>query len=107
MPPDDDRGMTPQAVLQALFTAIEAGRFERIPDIAAKYTRSVQKDLANAEGQTNATPLHEIVKPLSEALQYLRLVRAHQSTRFQKLASDTLYRSPGLVSKGRTLQVDA
>jgi hypothetical protein len=92
--------MTPESARQALFTAIEEGHLDRIPGLAAEYRRGVRRDLS--------TPaLADALRPLTDAIQYLRLIRAHESVQFQKLAVEALYRLPSPVAKGRTLDVDA
>jgi hypothetical protein len=71
------------ALREQLFQAIDEDQFERIPAIAAAY----RKDLL----ATGIDELEVALRPLNEALLYLRVVRAHQSLRFQKLSADALY----------------
>jgi hypothetical protein len=92
---------------QVLFSAIQEGRFESIPQWAADYKRDVQAYLLSAEDPKTLGSLHEWLKPLADAIQYLRVVRAQQSAQFQKLAVDSLYQSAGPVSKGGSLNLDA
>ncbi len=75
--------MNAETTRQKLFAAIREDRFERISQIAAEY-----RDRA---AEMQAEPLEDVLRPLNEALRYLRAVRAHQSARFQKLATDALY----------------
>lgn len=107
MSPGNRLGMMSQAARAALFAAIAEGRFDRISRLTAEYKQQVKDYLVSRNEQGSVEPLPDFVKPLSDALCYLRIVRAHQSARFQKLAVDTVYRSSVLANKGRTLDIGA
>jgi hypothetical protein len=107
MLPDDGPEVISEAGRQALFAAIAEGRFQCIADLAAEYKQQAARYLMSRDEESSVTSRHELAKPLTDALDYLRVVRAHQSSRFQKLAIDGIYRPAAASAKGRTLDVDA
>ena len=96
MSPADTGSLAPDAS-RALFLAIEQGRFEMVPKLAQEYMCAVK------QGQCSSAIIgtrqdHELaMKPLFDALRLLRILRAHQSARFQQLAAT----SPSLYTTAR------
>jgi hypothetical protein len=88
MLPVDTCSLAPDAV-RALFLAIEEGRFEMVPTLAKEYACRVKHALYSSA--ILIAPQHQelAMKPLCDALRLLRVVRAHQSARFQQLAANS------------------
>jgi hypothetical protein len=94
---------------RALLLAIDEGQFEKVPTLANEYTRAMADALHRSA--ISPTPDHRelAIKPLHDALRVLRVIRAHQSARFQKLAADWTcpYAVPRNQHHSRNLDVRA
>lgn len=90
-----------------LFRAIEEGRFERVNSIASEYSRGVRLGVANWSADDIDRLKSALKAPLTDALAYARIVRAHQAFSFRRYAVKNLYNSEPAVTKRRGLQVSA
>lgn len=104
-----DSGSLARDASRELFLAIEQGRFEMVPKLAQEYTRSVSEALRSSAMLATPHDQELATKPLCDALRLLRIVRAHQSTRFQQLAasSTSLYTRAREQHHRRKLNVHA
>lgn len=107
MPPADSSDTTIPNARQLLFTAIEEGRFESIPQLAADYKQKVQVHLSKSQNATALLSLQALLTPLTDAIQLLQIVRAHQSAQFQKLAVRSLYPASVPLTPRGSLRLDA
>ena len=95
-----------EEVQRSLFLAISEGRFDAIPEIAAAYRNELQAMLSGPNRNRSAN-LEHALEPLQVALKYLRIVRAHQATEFQRLATGFFYCGEASNDRIRTLDVRA
>ena len=84
--------MTAESAREQLFRAIGEGRFARVTAIAAEYRECVVRSIRSVDRPCSKEQLEQALRPLEDSLRYLRIVRAQQSVRFQKLSTDALYR---------------
>lgn len=107
MSPADLPTATIQNARRLLFAAIEQGRFDSIPQLAAEYKREVYVYLAKSENTTTTFSLQVLLKPLADAIQLLQIIRAHQSAQFRRLALDSLYLAAAPLAQRGRLKLDA
>ena len=91
---------------EKLFAAIEEGRFDAVPSLAAECREHLLAQLAPADPQSRVRLFTEGIQPFEEALHLLRIVRAHCSTQYQQLALQPPYCSPLQLRRGQSLNLD-
>ena len=99
--------MTPEALRKELFSALEQERLDDVQRLAADYTATVKRSLAASKTRELPSNLAEVLRPLQEALRFLRISRAHKAERFKRLAVHNIYGSSPPASKGQRLRFQA